>query len=323
MRCQWVRRVLCLATVLAVTTSLSAADKKPESSKLAKSAKSAKKERVFSGPQVGEVMPKFSVKRMFGKDPDETFDPIATAAGKPVVLVFVHKVTRPGVAAVRTLCKFLGQKKSSISGAAVFLTEDPTATVNWMRRARRALPSEVPLGISGDGIEGPGAYGLNRKVELTILVGNKGKVTANFALVQPSTQVDVPRVLKAIVAQVGGKVPTLASLGVARRRSRSGLPPAIATKVRQLIGKTAKAADVEKTARELEAIFAKRPAVAKQVGQIGRRIITAGRLDTYGTPPARTYLKKWADKYAPAQPGRSKRKSKVRPKSKVKPKKDA
>jgi hypothetical protein len=311
MRCHRVAGVLCLAMGLAVTMSLSAADKKPPSRKPAKPAKA---ERVFSGPQAGEVMPKFSVKRMFGKDPDETFDPIAQAGGKPLVLVFVHKVTRPGVAAIRTLSKFLGQKKSSISGAVVFLTEDPTATVNWMRRARRALPSEVPLGISGDGIEGPGAYGLNRKVELTILVGNKGKVTDNFALVQPSTQVDVPRVLKAIVAHVGGKVPTLASLGVAARRSRGGLPPAIATKVRRLIGKTAKPADVEKTARELEAIFAKRSAVAKQVGQIGRRIITAGRLDTYGTPPARVYLKKWADKYAPAQPKR-KSKSKTKPKT--------
>ena len=314
MRWHRVASVLCLtmAMGLAVTMSLSAADKK---SKSRKPAKSSKAERIFSGPQVGEILPKFSVKRMFGKDPDETFDPIAQAGGKPVVLVFVHKVTRPGIVAIRTLSKFLGQKKSSISGAVVFLTEDPTATVNWMRRARRSLPSDVPLGISGDGIEGPGAYGLNRKVELTILVGNKGKVTDNFALVQPSTQVDVPRVLKAIVAHVGGKVPTLASLGVTPRRSRGGLPPAIGTKGRQLIGKTAKPADVEKTARELEAIFAKRPAVAKQVGQIGRRIITSGRLDTYGTPLARVYLKKWADKYTPA-------KLKSKPKPKRKPKTD-
>jgi len=319
MRYEWVGRGLCLTVSLAVTMSLSAADKKPAGRT---PAKSSKKERDFSGPQVGEVMPKFSVKRMFGEDPDETFDPIAAAAGKPVVLVFVHKVTRPGIAAIRTLSKFLGQKKSSISGAVVFLTEDPTATVNWMRRARRALPSEVPLGISGDGIEGPGAYGLNRKVELTVLVGNKGKVTANFALVQPSTQVDIPKVLKAVVSHVGGKVPTLASLGVAPRRSRGGLPAAIATKVRQLIGKTAKPADVEKTATELEVIFARRPAVAKQVGQVGRRIITAGRLDTYGTKPARTYLKKWADKYAPARPGRSKQKRKQRPKQKSKTVKD-
>ncbi len=259
---------------------------------------------VFSGPQVGETLPKFRVKRMFGKSTDEAFDPIATAAGKPVVVIFFHKITRPGIAAMRVVSKFLGQqKKTGVGGAVVFLTEDPTSTANWMRRARRALPAELPVGISPDGIEGPGAYGLNRKVELTILVGNRGKVTANFALVQPSTQVDVPKVLAAIVAQIGGKVPTLASLGVAERRApaRGGLPAEIGVKLRQMIGKMATAADVEKAAVELEAVFAKRPAVAKQVGQIGRRVIKSGRLDMYGTPPARVYLKKWADKYAPTR----------------------
>ena len=272
--------------------------------------KSAKPEPVFSGPQVGEELPGFRVQRVFGKDPDERFDPSATAAGKPVVVVFVHKLTRPGIAATRALAKFLGQrKKSGVGGAVVFLTEDPTRTIAWMKRARRALPTEIPLGISRDGIEGPGAYGLNRKVELTVLVGNKGRVAANFALVQPSTQVDVPRILKAVVAQVGGKVPTLASLGVVPRRSRNGLPPDISAKLRQLIQKAAKPADVEKVAGELEAVFAKRPAVAKKVGQIGRRIIASGRLKTYGTPAAQARLKKWADKYAPAKKTTSKKPS--------------
>jgi len=86
-----------------------------------------------------------------------------------------------------------------------------------------------------------------------------------------------------------------------------GTPQAIASMATRLVppsqrfGKMATAADVEKAAVELEAVFAKRPAVAKQVGQIGRRFIKAGRLDMYGTPPARVYLKKWADKYAPTR----------------------
>jgi len=46
------------------------------------------------------------------------------------------------------------------------------------------MADKAPTGISPDGEEGPGSYGLNRKMTLTILVANKGKVTANFALVQ-------------------------------------------------------------------------------------------------------------------------------------------
>ena len=111
--------------------------------------KSAKPEPVFSGPQVGEELPGFRVQRVFGKDPDERFDPIATAAGKPVVVVFVHKLTRPGIAATRALAKFLGQrKKSGVGGRCGFFDRgsdtddclDEKSPVNW----RRYLPSDLP-----------------------------------------------------------------------------------------------------------------------------------------------------------------------------------
>ncbi len=37
-----------------------------------------------------------------------------------------------------------------------------------------------------------------------------------------------------------------------------------------------------------------------QVGQIARRVVDSGRFETYGTPPAREYLRQWADRYGPA-----------------------
>ena len=87
------------------------------------------------------------------------------------------------------------------------------------------MPGGVPVGISTDGQEGPGAYGLNRKVQMTILVGKDDKVTANFALVQPSAAADGPRIAQAIVdALGGGKGPTaeeLQQLSDPMRRSRT------------------------------------------------------------------------------------------------------
>ena len=86
-----------------------------------------------------------------------------------------------------------------------------------------------------------------------------------------------------MVAQVGGKVPTLGSprvlLGV---RLEAGCHRG-GPQLRQLIQKTAKPDDVGKVARQLEADFAGRLALARQVS---RRIIAAERLETYGTPPA-------------------------------------
>jgi len=45
-----------------------------------------------------------------------------------------------------------------------------------------------PVEILTVGTEGPGRYGVNRNVTLTILIVSENKVSANFALVQPSAQ---------------------------------------------------------------------------------------------------------------------------------------
>ena len=73
-------------------------------------------------------------------------------------------------------------------------------------------PTGVPIGISVDGAEGPGAYGLNRNVTLTVLAGKGGTVTANYALVQPSVQADAPKILAEVAELVGGEVPPLEEL---------------------------------------------------------------------------------------------------------------
>ena len=61
--------------------------------------------------------------------------------------------------------------------------------------------------IAPGGAEGPGNYGLNRNVTLTILAANEGKVTANFAIVQPN-ETNAPRVLAAVAKLVGKPAPT-------------------------------------------------------------------------------------------------------------------
>ena len=54
---------------------------------------------------------------------------------------------------------------------------------------------------------------------LTVLVGTKGKVTANFPLVQPSLQADATKIGHAIVQALGGETaPTLKEMGFEERR---------------------------------------------------------------------------------------------------------
>lgn len=183
-------RLLAAAVSLALAAASFAQDDKPAE---------------FSGPQVGEKLTPFTTKAILGEQAGQDIDLVKSAAAGPVVIVFVHEVNRPTVGLARLLGLYAASKKADgLTSGIVFLTADATKTQEWMKVAKGALPSGLPVGISPDGQEGPGAYGLNRKVQMTVLVGKGDKVTANFALVQPSLQADGPKIAQAIVDALGG-----------------------------------------------------------------------------------------------------------------------
>jgi hypothetical protein len=258
------------------------------------------KDKVFSGPQVGEKLPPFKVRGVFDGDAGKDLDFVKTADGKPIVLVFVHEVNRPSVGLTRVLTTYTaGRKKDGLHTGIVWLSDDATEAEAALKRMRHALAKDAPVGISTDGKEGPGGYGLNRNVTLTILVGKDGKVTANFALVQPSIQADLPKVLKEVVKIAGGEMPKIEDLtaGMAAPAGRPQQDPKIPELLRAVIRKTAAKEDVDKAAEAVEAYIKDNEAARKEVGRIAKTVVEGGKLDDYGTAPAREYLKKWAKEY--------------------------
>ena len=264
-------------------------------------------DEAFSGPQVGERLVPFTARGTSGDVAGKEFDLVKTADGKPTFVIFVHEVTRPSLGLTRLIMSYAATRASDglVSGV-VFLSADPTETENWMKRASNALPKDVAIGISPDGQEGPGAYGLNRNVALTVLVGKENKVTANFALVQPSIQADAPKIAKEIVEVLGGgKVPTLAEMGARGYDDTTNArmnDPKLESLLRSLIQKTATAEQVQEAVTGIEAYVADKPAAQQRIGDTARRIIEAGKLDSYGTPPAQKQLKVWAEKYPTKKP---------------------
>jgi hypothetical protein len=273
-----------------------------------------KKDPVFSGPQVGEKLSEFKVKGVFGNTAGKELDFVKAAAGKPIVLVFVHDVNRMSIGMTRTLTAYTASRaKDGLHTGVVWLADDVTEAENTLKRVGHALAQEAPLGISKDGKEGPGSYGLNRSVMLTILVGKDGKVTANFPLVQPSLQADLPKILDEVVKVAGGTAPKLAELapGMAGRdapaRPKAKTDPARRPepdpKVRELLGPVirlnATPEQVDKAAKEVEdyANAKGNEAFRKEIGRIANTIIDGGKLENYGTARAREYLKKWAKAY--------------------------
>ena len=156
-----------------------------------------------------------------------------------------------------------------------------------------------------DGREGPGSYGLNRNVMLTILIGKAGKVTANYALIQPSLQVDLPKILKSVVEVVGGEVPNLKDLpgmaGMVRRENQADEELNLRPLLQPVIRRDASTEAVEKAAEEVEKQAAQNPRIRKEVARIANTIINAGKLQDYGTPKAQEYLKKWATEFSTSE----------------------
>lgn len=170
-------------------------------------------EAVFSGPQIGEPIAPFPVQLLTGDDTGKKIELAADAGEKPTLIFFIHEVNRPSIGLARVLMNYAATRKADgLESALVFLSADKTETQAFVGRASGALPQRVPVAIASDGAEGPGSWGLNRKVQVTIVLANKKEVVGNWALVQPGLATDAPPVLAAICKQVGGEPPAIEKL---------------------------------------------------------------------------------------------------------------
>lgn len=263
-------------------------------------------EPVFSGPQPGEKLTGFKVQGVYDEQVGKELDFIAAAEGKPTLLVFMHKLTRPGAALMRTVTAYAAaNEKHGARACIVWLADDRSAAQQYLARARKSLSLLAPVGISIDGGEGPGAYGLNRNVELTILIANENKVTANFALVQPSVN-DAPKIAAALAKLIDQTPPTQEQLTklaypneqMRRPEARGGdaaVDPTLANLLRAVIQKDLDDDAVKKAAAAVEAFVGDDQAKQRQVARIAGVIVER----KYGTEAAQKVAQQWRKKYAP------------------------
>lgn len=158
-----------------------------------------------SGPQVGKKLTPFKILAFSGPDAGKEVEFIKKDKGPPMLLIFVHKITRPALKFLRPVDKFVTeQEEGKLQAQIVWLSEDKDKTKEFLERAKNSLNLETPIGISLDGKDGPGAYGLNDQVALTVLIAKNAKVEANFALVDPN-ETDAPKVLRTLAKLTGKK----------------------------------------------------------------------------------------------------------------------
>jgi hypothetical protein len=173
---------------------------------------------LFSGPQSGERIENFNVLAVNGPDAGKEVDYVASYGNAPTLVIFLHQLDRNIASLLSPTEKFARERASAgLRCLIVYLAPDKIEGERRMRAVINSLKLEVPVAISLDGIEGPGAWGLNREAAVTILVAKDRTVTDNFAIVQAGT-VDAPRVMAAVARHVGGHVPTLEEIQAERAR---------------------------------------------------------------------------------------------------------
>ena len=166
---------------------------------------------LFSGPQPGEKLPSLMTKGINGETKDKTYDVIAKVDGQLLVL-FLQDESGLGLRGLVGISRLLAQiaekSEQKMHIGVVFLGDTPDTLENQASKIVPHVPSNVLLGISPDGREGPGSYGLNRSVAQTVIIAKDGKVLHNFAFTQPMLRPD-PYVLGAIGDAIGVKPETL------------------------------------------------------------------------------------------------------------------
>ncbi len=264
-------------------------------------------EPVFSGPQPGETLVPFHVVLVGGEQAGTKIDPVELADGKPTLLVFVHKLTRPGVALTRGLTSYAARQTGAAAGI-VWLDDDQAKAEEYLTRAKGSLSFNASVGISVDGGEGPGAYGLNRNVELTVLVANENRVTANFALVQPSVT-EGPKIAGELAKLLDRAAPTAAEFeklaypggGMTARpnmqKNSEKSPPAandLRTMMRNVVAADATQAELREAIKAINDWVGDDSARQKQLGRMAEAVLQRG----LGTESAQETIKNWQETYS-------------------------
>lgn len=168
----------------------------------------AAQDEIFSGPQVGEPTPGFTIIGSSGPYKDQSVDIIEQFGGGPSAIVFVNRPTRAAARTLRELDKgFSARFDQGLKAMFVLLSADQEQSERYGGQLLRSLNMRSEMGVSVDGLEGPGSYGLLKESMLTILIAKDNVVTANFALISPN-ETDAPPVMEAIDAMLAPDLST-------------------------------------------------------------------------------------------------------------------
>ena len=170
------------------------------------------KERVFSGPQPGELIKPFKVVG-FQADKAKELEIVRPTDEETTLVCFVHKLsTDDRVLYGLGLVDFYATKHKKLTSHIVLLTDDRAKMMPMLKAWSRGpfFPKSM-VSVSLDGAEGPGSYGLNRNVAMTVVVANGTKVVDNLVFQAPNNR-DLQLIMASVAKALGKPEPTLAKV---------------------------------------------------------------------------------------------------------------
>ena len=155
---------------------------------------------ISSGPTKGDKAPTLKVFDVTGMHKDKDVDYAAERKDRPTVYAFVQadQFDRPINRFMKTLDGTLKDDNKDAYVVAVMLTEKPDDTKAQLARVQMSVQYEntALTCFTGDK-EGPKEWTLNSMADVTVIVANKGKVTATFGY-NSINETDVPKVREAL-----------------------------------------------------------------------------------------------------------------------------
>ena len=145
---------------------------------------------VDSGPAVGNPVPEVKVSAVTGESAgQDDLDYAAHRAEKPTVWVFVPKAKwdRPMARLVKTLDEKIAAANAEAQVVAVWLTDDPFATKDYLPKAQMSLKLEhTALTYFPRDPVHLGDWGINPDADVTVVVSAAGKIVKAWGFTSPN-----------------------------------------------------------------------------------------------------------------------------------------
>ena len=269
---------------------------------------------VFSGPQAGETLPKLKVSAVTGDDAGKTFNALGDHDGAQlIILAGPNRTSIRGIIGILRLVATVNEhSKEPLNPILVYLGDDKNQLAENANRYLQYMNGEPTIGISNDGRDGPGSYGLNRNVSMTIIVARDGKVVYNFPFPEGMLTPD-PHVLGAISEVIHTEPEQMRQwlVSAAEERTRAAATNErnrnggvdIRALLNPILDKNASDEVIDAAAKKIDLVLEGNKAAAASVGALASRMVQ-GNLEAYGTKRSQYHLFKWSRLYG-AKPAES------------------